>query len=481
MNNTSIFLYLVPELIIASIACVILLHGVWFPKQQKMSYFLAQFGVLFALMMALYLKPNHALSFFHGQFVVDPIAYILKIVILIATFLVFVYGENYLYERDIPIAEFYTLSLLSLFGMMILVSTTNLITLYLALEIFSLPIYALVALRRKYVMGIEAGMKYFIAGAFASVFFLYGLSLVFGATGHINIPQIVIAGFQKNYIHPMWLTLGVVFIISSVAFKLGAAPFHMWVPDVYQGAPSHVTLFISGAPKIAAFALLIRFMLFAFPGFSFQWHELLLVIAVLSMAIGNIFAIAQDNLKRLLAYSSIAHMGYVLLAFSIATPQGEEAALFYLLSYLFMTLGAFGLLVILSSKGHEVEHINDIAGLNSRNPWMAFVMLLLMFSMAGVPPIIGFIAKMRILEALVQSHLVSLAILALLFSVIGAYYYLRVVMVMYFQSSNKALPLISSGMTQSIVMGINGLAVLVVGIYPTPLFMLCQWVLSSHM
>lgn len=481
MNESSIFLYLTPEIMVAFMACVILLLGVWLPKQRELSYYLVQFTLLSALAFSFYLKPSHALSFFHGQYLIDPIAYVLKIAILLATFLVFIYGKNYLYERDIPVPEFYTLSLLSLFGMMILVSTSNLITLYLALEIFSLPIYALVALRRQHVAGIEAGMKYFVAGAFASVLFLYGLSLIFGATGHVNIPQIVLASFQKNYIHPLWFVLGLVFIIGAIAFKLGAAPFHMWVPDVYHGAPSHVTLFISSAPKIAAFALLVRFLVFTFPVFSFQWHEALMVIAILSMAIGNIFAIAQDNMKRLLAYSSIAHMGYVLLAFSTATPQGEEAALFYLLSYLVMTLGAFGLLVIMSAQGHEMDCLDDFSGLNDRNPWMAFLMLLLMFSMAGVPPIIGFIAKLRILEALVQSHLVPLAIVTLLFAVIGAYYYLRVVMVMYFKPSNKEHSPIKCGQVQSAFIGLNGLAVLIMGIYPSPLFMLCQWVLSSHM
>jgi NADH-quinone oxidoreductase subunit N len=322
-------------------------------------------------------------------------------------------------------------------------------------------------------------MKYFITGAFASGLFLYGMSMLFGATGSLDISLIAQYAINMSSNHILLLSFGLVFALVGVLFKLGVAPFHMWVPDVYEGSPSNVTLFISSAPKIAAFALLVRLLVIALPSLSIEWHDALLVAALLSIALGNILAIVQENIKRLLAYSSVAHMGYAMLAFSVATVYGEEAALFYLIAYALMTVGAFGIIVLLSNSGFEVESISDLAGLNTKNSWLAFLMLLIMFSMAGIPPIIGFIAKMRILETLMRAHFVWAAVYALVFAIIGAYYYLRVVKIMYFEEPQREIKTYYTK-PQAIALGINSLAVLAFGIYPVPLFHWCQIAFMAH-
>ena len=478
MNPTLIHI-LLPQIILAVMAMCVLLVGVYVPRLKTLTHYLAQAAIVLALACVYVFRPHVAVTFLNGQLVWEPLSYVLSLAILLSVFFVFVYSKDYTKVRNIPLPEFYALALLSVFGMLVLVSSNNWLTLFLAMELFSLPIYAMVAIQREYGAGIEAAMKYFIYGAFASAVFLYGVSLLFGATGHLNITQLAIALMSGSSANTPMLLMGLIFTLTGICFKLGSAPFHMWVPDVYDGSPTQITLFISSAPKLAAFALLIKLLVLSLPSLAFEWHEALVVIAILSMALGNILAIAQDNIKRLLAYSSIAHMGYILLAFSTATPQGEEAALFYMLAYLIMTLGAFGVLVLMSGEGIDVEKLEDLAGLNSRNPWLAFLMLLLMFSMAGVPPIVGFIAKLRILEALMQQHAFGLAIVALLFAIIGAYYYLRVVMTMYFEPSAGDKKHTCSPF-QSVAIGFNGLLVLVVGIYPAPLFMVCQWVLAQH-
>ena len=370
-------------------------------------------------------------------------------------------------------SEYYVLGMLATNGAMIMVSAYSLLTLFMGLELMSLPIYALVAIQRKKYICVEAAMKYFVVGIMASGLLLYGMSMIYGATRTLSIPGIFQVVNQMSLHLHMLLVLGLVFSMVGIVFKLGAAPFHMWVPDVYEGSPTCVAMLISNVPKIAGFALAIRLLVEAMPGLALQWHEIFILVAILSMAIGNIVAIAQTNLKRMLAYSSIAHMGYMILGLACATPDGDAAAMFYIVSYSVMTVAAFGLITLVSRQGFEAENIDDFSGLNSRNPWLAFLMLLVMFSLAGIPPIVGFIAKLGILEALIQVHLTWLAVVALLFAIIGAYYYLRVVKVMYFEDPVIDQPLQCRGDAMAAIT-FNTLILLLMGIFPGALFAICH-------
>ena len=338
------------------------------------------------------------------------------------------------------------------------------------------------ALQRDSMRGSEAAMKYFITGAVASGILLYGISMLFGAANTLDLSMIANASLAMNHDMAMIYHFALVFIIAGVIFKLGAVPFHMWVPDVYQGAPTSVTLFISGAVKLAALGLLFRLLIFALPSLHVQWQPIIITVAIISMALGNFVAIMQTNLKRLLAYSSIAHMGYLLLGILTATANGYSASLFYMVTYTMMAIGAFGLLTLLSRADVEFEDITDLKGLNARNPWLALMMLLLMFSMAGVPPTVGFFAKLGVLEALIASGFVWLAVLALVFAIIGAYYYIRVVKVMYFEEPDlqRSKPLPVSGDMRFII-SINGLAMLLFGLFPSGLIELCRDVFYMHL
>lgn len=469
----------IPEIFILAMACVLLLVGLFADRRQRLTFYLAQLSLVVAFVLTwfsyLHLDFSVAAYTFHDSFVLDRMAVILKSFIYLSTFLVFLYAHYYNEDHHLPNHEFYVLSLLSMLGMMILVSSHNLLTLYLGVELLSLPIYAMVALRRNKTACVEAAMKYFIIGAVASAMLLYGLSMIFGATLHLDMTQIMQAITADNLAQHRLLVFGLVFVIAGMAFKLGAAPFHMWAPDVYEGAPSSITLFISAAPKIAAFAMFIRLLVQTLPSLYLQWQPVLIVIAIASMAIGNLAAIVQTNIKRLLAYSSIAQMGYMLLGIACASKRGEAAAMFFVISYSLMTLGAFGMIVLMSRNGMEVENINDFAGLNSRHPWMAFLMLILMFSMAGVPPLVGFIAKVGILEALMTAHLTWLAVVMVIFAIIGVYYYIRVVKVMYFGDTKTTQPVSLSTTTGGkIGLSLNGIAVLLLGILPGALYAACH-------
>jgi len=360
-------------------------------------------------------------------------------------------------------------------GMMVLVSAANLITLFLSMELMSLPIYAMVALMRSKMRCVEAAMKYFIIGSVASGMLLYGLSLFFGATHSLSLSQVAKAITAIPTDQHFILLFGLVFVVAGIAFKLGAAPFHMWVPDVYDGAPNSVTLLISAAPKLAAFGLATRFLLEAAPGLNIQWQEVLMVIALLSIAIGNIAAIVQNNIKRLLAYSSIAHMGYMLLGLACGTQRGEAAALFYMVTYAITSLGVFGMIILLSRADFDANEIQDFSGLGQRQPWLAFMMLLLMFSLAGIPPLVGFIAKLSILESLINVHLVLIAVIAVIFAIVGSYYYIRVVKVMYFEENSNEKTIHCNG-NLILSISLNGLLILLLGIFPGQLLALCQFI-----
>jgi NADH-quinone oxidoreductase subunit N len=392
-----------------------------------------------------------------------------------AVALAFLYSHEYLQKRGILKGEYYVLGLFALLGIMVLVSANSLVTLYLGVELQSLSIYAMVAFNRESGVAAESAIKYFVLGSIASGALLYGMSILYGVTGSLELGAIGQAVGNLGP-HQIGLLFGLAFIIVGVAFKFGAVPFHMWVPDVYHGAPTAVTLFLTSAPKLAAFALAYRLLAEGLPGLLPGWQDMLLVVSVLSMAIGNIVAIAQTNLKRMLAYSSISHVGFILLGILAGTPEGYRAALYYSIAYVIMSIGGFGMIILLSRAGFESDKLDDFKGLNARSPWFAAVMLMLMFSMAGVPPFIGFWAKVAVIQAVLHSGFLWLAITAVLFSVIGAYYYLRVVKLMYFDEPGHRHA-IEGSRALRFVLSANGLAVLVLGLYPGLLLALCATVL----
>jgi len=357
-------------------------------------------------------------------------------------------------------------------GMSILVSAHNFLTIYLGLELLSLSLYAMVVIQRDSSIASEAAMKYFVLGAIASGMLLYGMSIIYGITGTLDL-----AGMTANIsvqTPGILLSFGLVFIIVGIAFKLGAVPFHMWVPDVYQGAPTAVTLFIGSAPKIAAFAMLMRLLVDGLYDLHPQWEGILIILAVLSMAIGNLLAIAQTNIKRMLAYSTISHVGFLILGVLTGTQSGFAASMFYTLAYVIMALAGFGIVMLLSRKGFEAENLDDYKGLNERSPWYAFLMLSVMFSMAGVPPFLGFWAKLVVLEQVIAANMVWLAIVGVVFSVIGAFYYLRIVKLMYFDKPADDIPALTASFDTRLMVSLNSLLILFMGIFPGSLLALCQ-------
>jgi len=399
---------------------------------------------------------------------------VLKVFIYLVTAMVFIYSRDYLKDRGLFKGEYFVLALFAVLGMMVMVSAHSMLTVYMGLELLSLALYAMVAFQRDSLHATEAAMKYFILGALASGMLLYGMSMVYGATGSLDIAEI--GAYAAMNSDNVILLFGLVFIIVGLAFKLGAVPFHMWIPDVYHGAPTSVTLFIGTAPKIAAFAMVMRLLVEGMGDLHAHWQDMLIVLAILSMAIGNIIAIAQTNIKRMLAYSTISHVGFILLGILSGTDNGYSSAMFYVVVYSLMGVGGFGMIILLSRSGFEADKLDDFKGLNERSPWMAAMMLILMFSMAGVPPTVGFYAKLAVLQSVVDVGLVWLAVTAVVFSVIGAFYYLRVVKVMYFDkpldNSN-----IEAGMDMKLVLSANSLAMLVLGIFPAALMQWCIAVL----
>jgi len=406
-----------------------------------------------------------------GLFIDDPLADVLKLFLYLTVSVVLVYSRDYLTARNLYRGEFFVLALFAVLGMMVMVSASHFLTLYLGLELMSLSLYAMVALQRDSSVATEAAMKYFVLGALASGMLLYGMSMVYGVTGSLalaDMAQTLVDGTDLR----IPLVFGIVFIVAGLAFKLGAVPFHMWVPDVYHGAPTAMTLFIGTAPKIAAFAFVFRVLGQGLESQIAEWRDMLVVLAVLSMAVGNIAAIAQSNLKRMLAYSTISHMGFMLLGILAGTAGGYGAAMFYVLVYALMSLAGFGMILLLSRAGFEADQLDDFKGLNRRSPWLAFLMLLVMFSMAGIPPTVGFYAKLSVLQAVVGIGYLWLAVVGVLFSVVGAFYYLRVVKLMYFDTPHDTTE-ISTSVDTRVMMSANGLAVLALGILPQPLMAVC--------
>jgi NADH-quinone oxidoreductase subunit N len=463
-----------PEIFILSMTCIIMLLDLFVPQtKQLLTYGLTQFTMLGVVFLVLAIYSQESRVIFDGLYIHDQLGSILKIAICLMSIFVFLYARDYMRDRDLLKGEPYLLGLFSILGMMILVSAHNFLTIYLGLELTSLPLYALVALDRESKLASEAGIKYFVLGALASGMMLYGISLIYGATGTLDITQVNINVVTFAQQHMLLLIMGLVFIVAGIAFKIGLVPFHMWLPDVFAGASNAALLFVAVTPKVAAFGLVFRLLVTAMGSFYIQWQEIFIVIAILSMLVGNVVAIAQTNIKRMLAYSTIAHGGYMLLGFCAATGQGYGSALFYTITYGIMILGGFGLVTILSRKGYEMESIDDLRGLNQRNPWLAFMWLLLLFSMAGIPPTVGFFAKFGVLEALISAHLIWLAALAMLFAVIGSYYYLRVVKVIYFDQPINEQPVVLPFDTR-VGISVNGLAILLLAIFPSSLIELCH-------
>ncbi|MEZ5589415.1 MAG: NADH-quinone oxidoreductase subunit NuoN [Gammaproteobacteria bacterium] len=469
-----------PELLVMSLTCLVLVIDVFLPQQQRhITYNLTQLTLLGALLLTLQGFGGEPVIGFDGHYIRDTLSDVLKISVYLISAAVFLYSRDYLRERDLFQGEYYVLGLFGVLGMMIMISAHSFLTVYLGLELLSLSLYALVAFNRDNADASEAAMKYFVLGALASGMLLYGISMIYGATGSVAIQSVAEALAQTDQSdNRIVLSFGLVFLVVGLAFKLGAVPFHMWLPDVYQGAPTSVTLYLGSAPKLAAFALLIRVLADAMGMLHSDWQQMLVILAALSLVAGNLIAIAQVNIKRMLAYSTISHVGFLLLGVLAGTQQGYSSALFYIITYVLMVTGAFGIILILSRAGFEAENITDFKGLNDRNPWLAFLMMVVMMSMAGIPFLVGFYAKLVVLQAAISAGLVWLAVLAVVFSVIGAFYYLRVVKYIYFDkpeagsAGEEAFAI--SALDTTIVISTNGLLLVALGIYPTALLSLCR-------
>ncbi|WP_395700700.1 NADH-quinone oxidoreductase subunit NuoN [Aquabacterium sp.] len=479
------WLVVYPEALLLIAACAVALVDLYVTDpQRRPTFWLTQISLAaVAGLHFAYFDAGFTVYGMQRMVVTDPMGHLLGGFAALATMITVAYAQPYIASREMLKGEFFVLSMFSLLGISVMVGANNFLVVYLGLELMSLSLYALVALRRDHGVSTEAAMKYFVLGALASGFLLYGLSMMYGATGSLDIPR-VFDVIGKGAVNQQVLVFGVVFIVSGLAFKLAAAPFHMWVPDVYQGAPTAVTMLIGGAPKLAAFAIMMRLLVEGLLGLAVDWQQMLVVLAVTSLVIGNLAAIAQTNLKRMLAYSTIAQMGFMLLGMTAGVVSGNtlsagnaySSAMFYTINYVLTTLGTFGLITYLARQGFESEEIADLAGLGKRSPWVAGVMTIFMFSLAGIPPMIGFYAKFAILQALVTTNIggyIVLAVVAVLLSLIGAFYYLRVVKVMYFdEPTDASVPVQSQGI--SALLAVNGLSVLVLGLLPDGLMAMCR-------
>ncbi|MES2887847.1 MAG: NADH-quinone oxidoreductase subunit NuoN [Pseudomonadota bacterium] len=489
MHWPSFFPDLLPEVVLLCCALVVTLADLWVTHPRRApTYWLTQ--ALLALVAGIHLwlfNAGGAVYAMDGMVVSDPLGHLLGFFAAVTFIITLVYTRGYAVTHDILRGELFSLTMFTLLGIFIMLSANNFLVTYLGLELMSLSLYALTALRRDQANATEAAMKYFVLGALASGFLLYGLSMMYGATGSLAIPE-VFAAISTGRINPAVLVLGVVFVVAGLAFKLGAVPFHMWLPDVYHGSPTGVTLLIAGAPKLAAFALTFRLLVEGMSGLAGDWQQMLVLLAVASLAIGNLAAIAQTNLKRMLAYSTISQIGFMLLGFTptvvafatTSAAKGYSSAMFYLVSYVLTTLGTFGVVMLLSRQGFESDNLNDLKGLARRSPWYAAVMAIFMFSLAGIPPTVGFYAKLAVLQALVstgQAFYIGLSVAAVVLSLIGAFYYLRIVKLMYFDEPIDSHPIVATGDVRA-MLSLNGLAVVAFGVFPGALMAMCSQAVS---
>ena len=460
------------EIVLAAGICIVLLIDLFVPDRLRdLTYFASLLVIAATGWVAAGIGGDGAQVTFSGSYVIDPMARLLKLFACAVVAAVFLYSKDYLRHRGIHKGEYYLLGLFALLGIMVMTSAASFLTLYLGLEMLSLSLYAMVAFDRESSIAAEAAIKYFVLGAIASGCLLYGMSLIYGLTGSLQLADVNAALVQSGSVDVAAL-VGLTLILVGIAFKFGAVPFHMWLPDVYQGAPTSVTLFIGTAPKVASFALAVRLLYEGMGTLAPSWEVILIVMAVLSLAIGNVVAIVQTNIKRMLAYSTIGHVGFIFLGLLTGSQAGLQASMFYTLVYVLMALGAFGVVILMSRQGFEADELDDYKGLGSRSPWFAAMLLLLMVSMIGIPPLAGFYAKWWVLAALLNAGYLWLAIVAVIFSVIGAFYYLRVIKLMYFDESD-ADEALEGALDLRLVLSVNGLAILAIGLFPDLLMELC--------
>ena len=476
--NLMDYLVAAPEMTLLGLVCVVLVADLFIENENRvLTFWLSMITLAATLAVLLWTAPESRTVIFSGSYVSDSLSQILKIGAVVFVAIAFLYSRDYLRANDLHKGEFYLLGLFGLLGMMIMMSANSLLTMYLGLETMALSLYALVAIDRNNVTSAEAAMKYFILGAIASGVLLYGISWIYGVTGALQFHEISAAISSDPSLNSLPLWFGLAFLIVGIAFKFGAVPFHMWLPDVYQGARTPVTLYIASAPKLAALALILRVLVDGLGGLHETWAAMIMVVAVLSLLLGNFVAIVQTNIKRMLGYSTIGHVGFILLAVFCGTGEGNAAALFYTLTYVVAAAGAFGIVILLSRRGYEADRLTDYKGLNARSPWFALMMMFLMFSLAGVPPFVGFFAKLNVISAVLDSGYPGLAVLMVLATVVGAYYYLRVIWYMYFEEAeDKAVLQASTDMR--LVLSVNSLAVLALGIAPGWLLVLCVQILG---
>ncbi len=466
------FFIALPEIGLLAFASLVLLVEAY-SQSKTASYALTLLGLVCTAALIVATGPAAPTLAFNGLYISDPMGIVLKLLTCLAAIVAVIYSRQYLTDRGMLGGDYFSLLLFAVLGMLVMISASHFLTLYLGLELLSLALYAMVAMERDSMQASEAAMKYFVLGALASGLLLYGMSLLYGLAGSLELAKVaemVHGGVRSE----MVLVFGIVFIVAGLGFKLGAAPFHMWVPDIYHGAPTAVTLFVGSAPKLAAFAFAMRLLVDGLQPAYGDWQQMLAVMAVASLAIGNLAAIMQTNIKRMLAYSTISHMGFLLLGLMSGSLAGYSAAMFYAVSYVLMSLGGFGMVIYLSRVGFEADNLEDYKGLNARHPWLAAVMAMLMLSMAGLPPFIGFVAKLTVLQALIGAGWLWLAVVAVMFSLIGAFFYLRIVKLMYFDTpavSERPVGVADAGL----LLSANGLAVLLLGILPQPLMTLCAY------
>jgi len=465
-----------PEIFMLTMACLILVVDTFSDDpQRRLTYYLSQLTLVITAVLLIQLSPEQTLYAFGSSYISDGMATVLKEGVFIIGFFAFLYSHEYLKEHGWLKGEYFVLGLFAILGEMILISAYNLLTFDLGLELLSLSLYAMVAMHRKSTAASEAAMKYFVLGAMASGMLLYGMSMIYGVTGSLQLETI--ATNIESDANNILLVFGLVFVLVGIAFKLGAVPFHMWVPDVYQGSPTCVTLFLASAPKLAAFAMAMRLLVDGLQPMLNDWQGMLIILSILSMATGNIIAISQTNIKRMLAYSAIAHIGFLLLGLLSGTASGYAGSMFYVITYALMSMGAFAMVILLGRKDFEADELEHFKGLSDRSPWFAFMMLILMFSMAGVPPFLGFWAKWFVLKELVDAGFVWLAATAVFFSIIGAYYYIHVIKLMYFDKADS-MTAIKASKQMRLALSINGLALLVLGLIPGALLTICISVMS---
>ena len=476
--NAMDYLVAAPEMTLLSLLCVVLIADLFIDSEHRALTFWFSMLALAGTLAALYLTmPEARTVIFSGSYVSDSLSQILKIAAVIFVAISFLYSRDYLRANDLNKGEFYLLGMFGLLGMMIMMSANSLLTMYLGLEMMALSLYALVAIDRNNATSAEAAMKYFILGAIASGALLYGISWIYGVTGTVQFHEIAAAISADPSLNSLPLWFGLAFLIVGIAFKFGAVPFHMWLPDVYQGARTPITLYLATAPKLAALALILRVLGDGLGGLHETWAAMIMVVAVLSLLLGNFVAIVQTNIKRMLGYSTIGHVGFILLAIFCGTGVGDAAALFYTLTYIVAAAGAFGVIILLSRRGSEADRLTDFKGLSTRSPWFALMMMFLMFSLAGVPPFVGFFGKLNVISAVLHSGYPSLAVLMVLATVVGAYYYLRIIWYMYFEEAEDRAVLQAST-DMKFVLSVNSVAVLALGIEPGWLLLLCVEILG---